>query len=70
MYIIYFYTGKSADGYVAPSILKENPDYENQKDVETYENPVVNNAVNPLTTEVYEVPESEYNFSHFSVYRR
>ena len=36
-----FYTGKSDDRYVASSILKENPDYENQKDVETYENTVV-----------------------------
>ena len=35
---------------MAPSILKETPDYENQKDVETYENTVV---MDP--EEVYEV---------------
>ena len=64
MYNAFFYTGKSDDRYVAPSILKENPDYENQKDVETYENTVV---MDP--EDVYEVPESEYNFSHFSADR-
>ena len=61
--LIWFYTGKSEDGYLAPSPLKGKPDYENKKDVETYENPVV---MDP--EDVYEVPESEYNFSHFSVY--
>ena len=56
-------TGKPEARYLTPSPLKEKPDYENQKDVETYENTVV---MDP--EEVYEMPESEYNFSHFSVY--
>ena len=41
VYIISHDTGKPEARYLTPSPLKEKPDYENQKDVETYENTVV-----------------------------